>query len=163
MFPKINVSETKAWQQLQHHFDTEMRPMHLRSLFSEDGDRFRKFSLQTRNFMVDFSKNLISHKTLDLLLQLAEECKVKEAISAMFSGEAINETEKRPVLHVALRNFHDSRCGLTDLMSCLMYSACLIKSKIAVRPSMMVIGKGTRENRSNILLTLESAAATLAP
>ncbi|MEJ7739820.1 MAG: glucose-6-phosphate isomerase [Chitinophagaceae bacterium] len=104
MLPKISLRETQAWQELQHHYDTEMKPVHLRSLFSEDQDRFRKFSLHAENMVIDFSKNLISRKTLDLLLQLAEECKVKEAISAMFSGEAINETENRPVLHVALRN-----------------------------------------------------------
>lgn len=104
MLPKINPTSTNAWQQLQLHF-LEIKDVHLKELFKNEPDRFRKYSLCTDELVFDYSKNLITDKTKQLLLQLAEECKVKEAINAMFNGDAINETEKRSVLHVALRNF----------------------------------------------------------
>lgn len=104
MLPKINPTSTNAWQQLQLHF-LEIKDVHLKELFKNEPDRFKKYSLCTDELVFDYSKNLITDKTKQLLLQLAEECKVKEAINAMFNGDAINETEKRSVLHVALRNF----------------------------------------------------------
>jgi glucose-6-phosphate isomerase len=105
MFPRISPKETKAWQQLQNHHDTEMKEVHMRNLFQEDPDRFKKFSLQVDDILFDYSKNIITEKTMQLLLQLAEETQLKEAIEAMFNGERINETENRSVLHTALRNF----------------------------------------------------------
>lgn len=104
MLPKINPTSTNAWQQLQQHY-LEIKDVHLKELFKNEPDRFKKYSLCTDELIFDYSKNLITDKTKQLLLQLAEECKVKEAINAMFNGDAINETEKRSVLHVALRNF----------------------------------------------------------
>ena len=104
MLPKINPTSTNAWHQLQQHY-SEIKDVHLKELFKNEPDRFKKYSLCTDELVFDYSKNLITDKTKQLLLQLAEECKVKEAINAMFNGDAINETEKRSVLHVALRNF----------------------------------------------------------
>lgn len=104
MFPKINPVNTNAWKELQAHTE-EMRNTSIKELFKQDSDRFSKFSLQLNDTLFDYSKNLVSEKTRQLLLQLAEECQVKDAIGAMFSGEKINETEGRAVLHVALRNF----------------------------------------------------------
>ncbi len=104
MLPKINPTTTKAWSLLQTHAD-EMKKTHLRELFKNDTDRFKKFSLTEGDIVFDYSKNIITDKTIQLLLQLAEECKVKDAIAAMFNGDIINETEHRSVLHVALRNF----------------------------------------------------------
>src|SRR5689334_7207763 len=104
MLPKVSAKETQAWKNLQQHFDDEMASAKMKDLFSQDADRFKKFSLSERDILVDFSKNIITEKTLSLLLSLAEECKLKDAIEAMFTGEAINETEGRAVLHVALRN-----------------------------------------------------------
>ena len=104
MLPRINPITTKAWQQLQQHY-TEMGKVHMRDLFSKDPGRFKKFSLCVDDLVFDYSKNIITEKTVQLLLQLAEDCKVKESVSAMFNGDIINSTEKRPVLHVALRNF----------------------------------------------------------
>jgi glucose-6-phosphate isomerase len=104
MFPKINPTTTDAWKKLQQHYDA-IKPVHLRELFGKDADRAKKLSLQTGDIHYDYSKNIITDETLQLLFQLAEECKVKDAIKAMFAGEKINETENRPVLHVALRNF----------------------------------------------------------
>lgn len=107
MLPKVNPTNTQAWLLLKRHFDDEMQRSHLRKLFTADPERFNKFSLCFGDIVFDYSKNLINNKTLQLLLQLAEECKVKEGIQAMFAGERINETENRSVLHVALRNFSD--------------------------------------------------------
>ncbi len=105
MFPKINPTNTQAWLLLKRHYDEEMQRMHMRKLFESDANRFNKFSLRFGDILFDYSKNIINNKTLQLLFQLAEECEVKAGISAMFSGETINETENRAVLHVALRNF----------------------------------------------------------
>src|SRR6266487_3397870 len=104
MFPKINPAETNAWKQLKEHHE-EMRSGRIKKMFQEDPDRFSKFSATIDDIVFDYSKNMINEKTFELLLQLAEECKVKEAIEAMFNGDKINETENRSVLHVALRNF----------------------------------------------------------
>ncbi|WP_153798809.1 glucose-6-phosphate isomerase [Foetidibacter luteolus] len=105
MFPKINPTTTQAWLLLKKHQQEEMQRVNMKSLFAQDKDRFQKFSLSFGDILFDYSKNIINPKTVQLLLQLAEECKVKEAIEAMFSGEVINETEQRSVLHTALRNF----------------------------------------------------------
>ena len=104
MFPKINPTSTHAWQQLQDHYK-EIKQTHLKDLFKEDPDRFKKYSLSATDIIWDYSKNIIIDKTLQLLLKLAEECELQSAIKAMFDGEKINETEGRAVLHTALRNF----------------------------------------------------------
>jgi glucose-6-phosphate isomerase len=105
MFPKVTPKDTKAWQQLQEHYDKEMKGVHLRSLFAADPDRFEKYSLRIGDILFDYSKNIFNATTLGLLRALAVECKVTEAREAMFSGEKINQTEDRSVLHTALRNF----------------------------------------------------------
>jgi glucose-6-phosphate isomerase len=104
MLPKINPTSTDAWRLLQQHAG-EMKAMHIRDLFLNDADRFAKYSLGLEDTLFDFSKNIITDKTMQLLLQLARECKVKDAMNAMFNGDMINSTEKRSVLHIALRNF----------------------------------------------------------
>lgn len=104
MLPKINPTTTNAWRQLTAHA-LEMKGVHMRDLFREDADRFKKYAVCTSDIVFDYSRNIITDRTLELLQQLAEECGVKDGIRAMFNGEVINETEKRPVLHTALRNF----------------------------------------------------------
>ncbi len=104
MFPKINPLQTKSWQLLTEH-RAEMAKVKMKDLFRDDPERFEKLSILFGDILLDYSKNLITEKTLGLLLQLAEECGLKEAIAAMFNGEKINQTENRSVLHVALRNF----------------------------------------------------------
>jgi glucose-6-phosphate isomerase len=104
MFPKVTPKDTKAWQQLQEHYNTEIKGVHMRALFAADPQRFSRYSLTLDDILFDYSKNIVSDKTLGLLRQLAEESKVKEAIEAMFTGEKINQTEDRSVLHTALRN-----------------------------------------------------------
>jgi glucose-6-phosphate isomerase len=103
MLHAINPAETRAWQKLTSHFLT-MQAVHLRELFEEDPKRFENFNLNLEDMLIDFSKNLITRETIDLLTELAHEVELKAAIDAMFSGEKINRTENRSVLHVALRN-----------------------------------------------------------
>ena len=103
MLPKINPTNTAGWRALQEHF-SEMKNVHMRDLFKQDPDRFSKYSITNRDIVFDHSKNIINNKTIQLLLQLADECKLKDGIDAMFNGEKINETEGRAVLHTALRN-----------------------------------------------------------
>jgi glucose-6-phosphate isomerase len=104
MFPSINPTTTRAWQKLADHFE-EIRHAQLKTFFKQDPNRFNRFSIQWDDLIFDYSKNLITDKTISLLLELAAECNLKDAIEAMFSGEIINRTEKRAVLHTALRNF----------------------------------------------------------
>jgi glucose-6-phosphate isomerase len=104
MLPKINPTETKSWKKLQIHFE-ELKKVHMKDLFTDDPERFQKFSFAVPDIVCDFSKNIINDTTMRLLLDLARECGLKEAIDAMFAGEKINETEDRSVLHTALRNF----------------------------------------------------------
>ena len=106
MLPKINPTSTKSWQLLQAHRE-EMKSIHMKELFDKDPDRFKNFSMCVNDIVFDYSKNIITEKTIELLLQLTDECKVKEAMQAMMNGELINETEQRSVLHIALRNFSD--------------------------------------------------------
>ena len=100
----INPTQTAAWQALQKHFD-EMKDVTIADLFFFDFDRFSKFSSTFDDQMlVDYSKNRITEETLAKLQDLAKECDLAGAIKSMFSGEKINRTENRAVLHVALRN-----------------------------------------------------------
>ena len=103
MLPKVNPINTAAWRSLQEHY-SEMKNVHMRELFQQDPDRFSKYSISNRDFVFDHSKNIINDKTIQLLLKLADECRLKDGIDAMFNGEKINETEGRAVLHTALRN-----------------------------------------------------------
>ena len=103
MLDKINPTDTTAWKKLTAHYKT-MKSKHMRDMFRKDPRRFSKLSLMFEDITIDFSKNILSGKTLKLLLELARECHVQDAIEEMFSGEKINETEGRAVLHAALRN-----------------------------------------------------------
>ncbi len=103
MLPSVNPVETQIWNRLTaHYLDMQATPM--RDLFAADPKRFDKYHLQFEDILVDFSKNIITEQTLELLHALAEESQLTEAIEAMYSGQPINQTEKRPVLHIALRN-----------------------------------------------------------
>jgi glucose-6-phosphate isomerase len=106
MLPKINPVTTTAWKNLQQHF-SEMKKVQMKELFKNDPERFSKLSLHIDDILFDYSKNIITEKTIQLLLQLADDCQLPTAIDAMFNGDIINGTEKRSVLHIALRNFSD--------------------------------------------------------
>ena len=100
--PKVNPSQTAAWQQIQSHFE-KMQTTSMKDLFVSDANRAEKFHIQWNDFLVDYSKNIVSKETLDLLLNLANEVELKQAISSYFQGDLINQTENRAVLHTALR------------------------------------------------------------
>lgn len=103
MLPTINPTETNAWNRLTAHF-MNMQASHMRELFQEDPKRFEKFSILFEDILIDYSKNLISEPVLKDLIALANESELAGSIHAMFSGDRINQTEKRSVLHIALRN-----------------------------------------------------------
>jgi glucose-6-phosphate isomerase len=103
MLPDINPTQTKSWRKLSDHYD-KIKPVLLKNLFAADPDRFDRFSFKFNDILVDCSKNRITSETLELLLGLADEAGVKDAIASMFKGEKINATENRAVLHIALRN-----------------------------------------------------------
>ncbi len=99
---KINPTQTAAWQALEQH---KAENLTIPQLFAENASRFNQYSLNFANqILVDYSKNAVNDKTLGLLRQLADECQLKSATEAMFSGQKINRTENRAVLHTALRN-----------------------------------------------------------
>ncbi|TAF11619.1 MAG: glucose-6-phosphate isomerase [Flavobacteriia bacterium] len=100
--PKINPSQTATWQKIQDHFE-KMNQTPMKDLFASDSERASKFHIQWNDFLVDYSKNIANQETLDLLLQLANEVQLKQAIASYFEGDIINQTENRAVLHTALR------------------------------------------------------------
>ncbi len=99
----INPTETKAWQKLNNHFNS-IKDTHLKSLFNENSERKSDFTLNFNDFEFDYSKNRINKETIEILLELANEVDLKSAMDSYFSGEKINKTEKRAVLHTALRS-----------------------------------------------------------
>jgi len=100
--PKMNPSQTAAWQQIQSHFE-KMQAISMKDLFASDANRAEKFHMQWNDFIIDYSKNIINQETLNLLFNLADEVQLKQAISSYFQGDLINQTENRAVLHTALR------------------------------------------------------------
>ena len=100
---RINPAQTKAWTALQDHFNQD-NASDIKSLFESESNRAKDFSIQWNNFYVDYSKNALSKKTMDLLIDLSKEVGLSEAIAHYFNGTAINETESRAVLHTALRD-----------------------------------------------------------
>lgn len=104
MLPAINPANTAAWKKLQEHHK-EIKQVSLQELFENDPKRFDKFSCCTKDLVLDYSKNRITQKTIELLIDLAKECQLEKCRSLFFSGAAINATEHRAVLHTALRNF----------------------------------------------------------
>ncbi|OCH48840.1 glucose-6-phosphate isomerase [Vibrio cyclitrophicus] len=107
MLKNINPTQTQAWKALTAHFESA-QDMDMKELFAQDAKRFESFSTRFgSDILVDYSKNLIDAETMQHLFALANEIEVKSAIEAMFSGDAINKTEGRSVLHTALRNRSD--------------------------------------------------------
>ncbi|WP_339874278.1 glucose-6-phosphate isomerase [Olleya marilimosa] len=100
--PSINPTTTKAWKKLEAHFEN-VKGLEMKDLFAQNKERANQMAINWEDFYVDYSKNRITSETINLLLELAEETKLKEAIQSQFSGEVINKTEGREVLHTALR------------------------------------------------------------
>ncbi|GAA4273592.1 glucose-6-phosphate isomerase [Aquimarina gracilis] len=100
--PTINPTTTKAWEALKSHYEN-IKDKHLKDLFAQNPDRASDFSVAWNDFYVDYSKNRMDQTTKKLLIDLAKEVKLDQAIQAYFGGSIINETEERAVLHTALR------------------------------------------------------------
>ena len=105
MLPKHNPTQLKSWKTLENI--SKNQDFNLRELFKEDRSRADRFSVSFDDIFLDYSKNLVDENVMKTLFELAEEAGLKEGINAMFSGEKINETENRAVLHTALRDFSD--------------------------------------------------------
>ncbi|MFH0823992.1 MAG: glucose-6-phosphate isomerase [Pseudomonadota bacterium] len=103
MLRKKDFTLTATGQLLKEHF-ARVKDVHMRDLFAGDPHRFGDLSIEFNDILVDYSKNRITRDTLRLLVELAEEVELRDAVERMFTGDRINETENRPVLHVALRN-----------------------------------------------------------
>src|SRR5215470_8882671 len=98
----VPLAERQAWKGLKAHHE-KIRELHLRQLFADDPKRGHRMAVEALGLYLDYSKNRVTDETLKLLLQLAEESGLRSRIDTMFGGEKINITEKRAVLHVALR------------------------------------------------------------
>ena len=96
------LTDRPAYKALQAHHE-EIAKLHLRELFDEDRKRGERFTAEAAGLYLDYSKNRVTRETMKLLVALAEECGLRKRIDAMFRGDAINITEKRAVLHTALR------------------------------------------------------------
>jgi len=102
----INPTKTKAWEKLNRHFE-EIKDLEMKQIFAENPARANELTLHWEDFYLDLSKNRITEETQKILIELAEECGLAEAIQSYYKGEAINQTENRPVLHTALRTSED--------------------------------------------------------
>ncbi|HNW95925.1 MAG TPA: hypothetical protein PKL60_07045, partial [Anaerolineaceae bacterium] len=102
-----DLQQTPAWQALEAHY-AQVKDLHMRALFAQEPDRFERFSIRFKDILFDYSKNRVTDETIRLLLNLAEDAQLGAQIEAMFSGEKINNTEGRAVLHTALRNQSDA-------------------------------------------------------
>ena len=100
--PNINPTSTKAWEKLKQHY-AQMKNVSMKEMFANDKSRAEKLHIQWNDFLVDYSKNIINQETLTLLQDLAKEVNLKSAIDSCFSGQNINQTEDRAVLHTTLR------------------------------------------------------------
>jgi glucose-6-phosphate isomerase len=103
MLKKTNPLKTRAWKELKGHYE-KMKGMSMKSMFREDPGRFQRFSLRFDDMLVDYSKNIINAETVRLLISLAGESGLEDAVEKLFTGDRINETEDRAALHTALRN-----------------------------------------------------------
>ena len=119
MLPKTNPTHCRIWSKLEDHH-RKIKDIKMKDLFASDPERFNKFHIQFKEILVDYSKNRITDETLPLLLELAEETNVRSAIKKMFSGEKINETEDRAVMHAASAAL---RKGFTHQSSKVRYHA----------------------------------------
>ncbi|MDM5147439.1 glucose-6-phosphate isomerase [Candidatus Persebacteraceae bacterium Df01] len=124
MFTTSGIEQTHAWKELQAHQRTLIGTHTLRQLFAEDSARFDNFSLQLDDLLMDFSKVCLTAKTVSLLIQLAQAAGVEARRDALFSGDAVNDSEDRPALHTALRSQSKSSLivGSIDIMTAIRQS-----------------------------------------
>lgn len=122
------LTQTAEWQALQKHYE-EIKDVQMRDMFAKDPERFSKFSLNLEGILLDYSKHRINETTVKLLVDLAKASGVEEATKKMFSGEKINWTENRAVLHTALRNRSNTPTYVDGEDVMLQVNAVLAKMK----------------------------------
>ncbi len=129
MLQSHNPSKTSSFKKLEDHFQS-IKEFSLKNAFSQDSGRFKKFHLEFEDLLFDFSKNLITEETMSHLLELTKEFEVKGNLEKMFKGDSINQTEKRAVLHTALRNRLNTPIEVDGKDIMPEVNAALLKMKI---------------------------------
>ncbi|NHB40016.1 glucose-6-phosphate isomerase [Helicobacter pylori] len=142
------LTQLKTYPKLLKHYE-EIKEMHMRDWFSKDKDRASRYFVQLESLSLDYSKNRLNDTTLKLLFELANGCSLKEKIEAMFKGEKINTTEKRAVLHTALRSLNDTEI-LLDNMEVLKSVRNVLKRMRAFSDS---VRSGKRLGYTNQVIT----------
>ena len=135
---KTNPTQTGAWKKLADHF-RKIGNAEMKGYFNEDPERASRFTMQWNDFYVDYSKNRITQETMDLLLSLAEEVQLKDAIQKYLSGDLINETEQRAVLHTALRSAKDAEITVDGIN--VMPEVLEVKQKIKTFSDSIISGE----------------------
>ena len=162
MLNKINPTETKSWDGLTNHFN-DIQKIHIKTLFAEDPERFKKFSLRFNDILVDYSKNIFTDKTLQLLIALARETGLEDAIEKMFSGGAINETENRAVLHTALRNRENTPIYVDGVNVMPQVNAVLKKMEAFSRKIISGEGRGFSGRQITDIVNIGIGGSDLGP
>ncbi|MFB1269777.1 glucose-6-phosphate isomerase [Helicobacter pylori] len=142
------LTQLKTYPKLLKHYE-EIKEMHMRDWFSKDKERASRYFVQLESLSLDYSKNRLNDTTLKLLFELADDCSLKEKIEAMFKGEKINTTEKRAVLHTALRSLNDTEI-LLDNMEVLKSVRNVLKRMRAFSDS---VRSGKRLGYTNQVIT----------
>ncbi|GAA8972827.1 glucose-6-phosphate isomerase [Helicobacter pylori] len=142
------LTQLKTYPKLLKHYE-EIKEMHMRDWFSKDKERASRYFVQLESLSLDYSKNRLNDTTLKLLFELANDCSLKEKIEAMFKGEKINTTEKRAVLHTALRSLNDTEI-LLDNMEVLKSVRSVLKRMRAFSDS---VRSGKRLGYTNQVIT----------
>ncbi|WP_187895616.1 glucose-6-phosphate isomerase [Helicobacter pylori] len=142
------LTQLKTYPKLLKHYE-EIKEMHMRDWFSKDKERANRYFVQLESLSLDYSKNRLNDTTLKLLFELANDCSLKEKIEAMFKGEKINTTEKRAVLHTALRSLNDTEI-LLDNMEVLKSVRSVLKRMRAFSDS---VRSGKRLGYTNQVIT----------
>jgi glucose-6-phosphate isomerase len=162
MLPKNNPTHSRIWPKLEDHLP-KIKDVKMKDLFASDPERFNKFHIQFKEILVDYSKNRITDETLSLLLELAEEAGVRTAIQKMFSGEKINETENRAVLHVALRNRKNSPIYVDGQNVMSQVNTVLQKMEIFSKNIRSGDWKGFRGDRITDIVNIGIGGSDLGP
>ncbi|GAA7478513.1 glucose-6-phosphate isomerase [Helicobacter pylori] len=142
------LTQLKTYPKLLKHYE-EIKEVHMRDWFSKDKERASRYFVQFESLSLDYSKNRLNDTTLKLLFELANDCSLKEKIEAMFKGEKINTTEKRAVLHTALRSLNDTEI-LLDNMEVLKSVRSVLKRMRAFSDS---VRSGKRLGYTNQVIT----------
>ncbi|WRG37970.1 glucose-6-phosphate isomerase [Helicobacter pylori] len=142
------LTQLKTYPKLLKHYE-EIKEVHMRDWFSKDKERANRYFVQLESLSLDYSKNRLNDTTLKLLFELADDCSLKEKIEAMFKGEKINTTEKRAVLHTALRSLNDTEI-LLDNMEVLKSVRSVLKRMRAFSDS---VRSGKRLGYTNQVIT----------